>query len=86
MGDYLLSASFWYGVLIFRLRLPFAGDVHRDGVADFGDIYPFVLALTNPSGYLAQFPDRSIENGDLSYDGLLDSQNINPFVALFTGK
>jgi len=51
---------------------------------DFGDINPFVLALTNPAGYQAAFPQCDILNGDINGDGRVDFGDINPFVRLLT--
>ena len=60
------------------------GDLNCDGNVDFGDINPFVLALTNPAGYAAAFPNCNILNGDINGDGLVDFGDINPFVRLLT--
>jgi len=64
---------------------PFAkGDLNCDGQVNFGDINPFVLALTNPAGYAAQFPNCDIMLGDINGDGLVNFGDINPFVRLLT--
>ncbi len=60
------------------------GDMNCDGNADFGDINPFVLALTNPAGYATQFPNCDIMNGDINGDGFVDFGDINPFVWVLT--
>lgn len=60
------------------------GDLNCDGEVDFGDINPFILALSNPAGYMAQFPDCDIKNGDINQDGKVDFGDINPFVTLLT--
>lgn len=62
------------------------GDLNCDGTADFGDINPFVLALSNPAAYAATFPDCEILNADINGDGMVDFGDINPFVALLTGR
>jgi pimeloyl-ACP methyl ester carboxylesterase len=62
------------------------GDLNCDGTVDFGDINPFVLALSNLSGYATTYPQCDILNGDINADGLPDFGDINPFVALLTGK
>ncbi len=77
------SASF---TLVERLQaatLP--GDMDCDGTVGFGDINPFILALSDPSGYAAAYPDCSIGNGDINGDGSVDFGDINPFVAMLTG-
>lgn len=60
------------------------GDLNCDGKIDFGDINPFVLALTDPNGYAQAFPDCNILTGDINQDGKVDFGDINPFVALLT--
>jgi predicted outer membrane repeat protein len=45
------------------------GDMNCDGVLSVGDIGPFVMALTNPSGYVAAFPNCDIGNGDIDGNG-----------------
>jgi hypothetical protein len=61
------------------------GDLNCDGNVDFGDINPFVLALTNPAAYVAAFPNCDIMNGDVNGDSHVDFGDINPFVRLLTG-
>lgn len=67
------------GVLPFLL-----GDLNCDGNVDFGDINPFVLALTNPTGYQVAFPSCNIMNADINQDGRVDFGDINPFIRLLT--
>jgi hypothetical protein len=62
------------------------GDMDCDGVVGFGDINPFVLALTNPAQYVLNYPTCNIMNGDINQDGAVDFGDINPFVnCLATG-
>ena len=61
------------------------GDLNCDGAVDAFDIDPFVLALTDPAGYQAAFPDCNILNGDCNGDGVVDAFDIDPFVELLTG-
>lgn len=61
------------------------GDMNCDGLVDNDDIDPFVLALVNPAGYTAAWPNCDIRNGDVNGDGLVDNEDIDPFVALLTG-
>jgi hypothetical protein len=61
------------------------GDLNCDGGVDFDDIYPFVLALSDPAAYQAAYPNCNITNGDCNGDGLVDFDDINPFVALLSG-
>ena len=60
------------------------GDLNCDGTVDFGDINPFVLALSNPVVYEATYPD-CVLTGDINTDGTVDFADINPFVALLSG-
>ncbi len=60
------------------------GDMNCDGVVGFGDINPFVLALTDPAGYDAAYPDCESANGDLNGDGSFGFDDINPFVYVLT--
>jgi hypothetical protein len=61
------------------------GDLNCDGRVDFGDINPFVLALTNWGQYLQQYPDCDIYLADINGDGFVDFGDINPFVRLLAG-
>ena len=56
------------------------GDLNCDGAIDSFDIDPFVLALTDPAGYQAQYPNCNIMNGDINCDGAVDSFDIDGFV------
>jgi len=60
------------------------GDLNCDGEVDFGDINPFVLALTDPQGYGNTYPDCDLNLADINEDGKVDFGDINPFVALLT--
>ncbi len=61
-----------------------SGDLNCDGCVNFGDINPFVLALTNAAKYAATFPYCDIMNADINADGRVDFGDINPFVWLLT--
>ncbi|MEW6197453.1 MAG: hypothetical protein AB1601_02145 [Planctomycetota bacterium] len=61
------------------------GDVNCDGHVDFGDINPFVLAMSNPAAYAAQYPNCPFGNRDINNDGKFDFGDINPFVTLLAG-
>ncbi len=60
------------------------GDLNCDGHVDFGDINPFVLALTNLPLYEQQYPGCPFANRDINGDGRFDFGDINPFVKLLT--
>lgn len=58
------------------------GDTNCDGVITYGDINPFVLALSDQSGYAAQYPYCNYLNADTNNDGQVTYGDINPFVTL----
>lgn len=64
---------------------PMLGDLNCDGVINNFDIDPFVLSLTDPAGYAAQYPDCNITLADINGDGAVNNFDIDPFVALLTG-
>ncbi len=65
-------------------RMPLTGDLNCDGVVNFLDINPFVLALSDTVAYATQFPYCNILNGDVNHDGVVNFADINPFVALLS--
>ena len=67
-----------------RIHVDARGDLSCDGAVDFGDIDPFILALTDPIGYLRVFPDCDIGHADINYDDRVDFADIDPFVTLLT--
>lgn len=66
------------------------GDLNCDGVIDFDDINPFVLALSNWTAWLTQYPHCPPENADINADGKFGGAqgfgDINPFVALLASS
>jgi hypothetical protein len=60
------------------------GDTNCDGHVGFGDINPFVVALTAPATYPAKYPACDIKSCDINGDGLVNGNDINPFVDLLT--
>jgi hypothetical protein len=62
------------------------GDLNCDHAVDFGDINPFVLALSDPAGYANAYPDCNIGLADINGDGQVNFGDINPFVALLGGR
>ena len=69
----------------WTVRIGATGDINCDGSIDFGDIDPFVLALTDPTTYAERYAECHIELADLSGDGLVNNGDIDPFVALLVG-
>jgi hypothetical protein len=82
-GGYAYVADDQSGLTILAVHIP--ADLNCDGRVDFGDINPFVLALSNPGGYSQTYPQCHLINADINGDGTVDFGDINPFVALLTG-
>ncbi|MBK9127549.1 MAG: hypothetical protein IPM13_07080 [Phycisphaerales bacterium] len=64
---------------------PRRGDTNCDGVIDFDDIDPFVLALAGQAAYAAQYPDCTWLSADADCDGAVDFDDIDAFVACLSG-
>jgi hypothetical protein len=79
-GDYELTGGFWPGVPPYQ-----PGDLNCDGLLNTFDIDPFVLALTDPDGYEAAYPDCERTLADINGDGMVNVFDIDPFVMLLTG-
>jgi hypothetical protein len=60
------------------------GDLDCDGVVDFDDINPFILALSDPASYQIAYPNCNYLNADCDQDGDVDFDDINAFVALLS--
>lgn len=61
------------------------GDLNCDGVVTVSDIAAFVLALTDPVAYAAQYPGCDVDNADVNNDGQVTVSDVGPFVGLLTG-
>ena len=60
-------------------------DLNCDGVVNFDDIDPFVLALSGQAGYEAAYPACRWLNGDLNGDGAVNFDDFDAFVAALAG-
>ncbi len=70
----------------FRARYVLLGDLNGDGALTGLDVDALILALADPEGYHARFPDLVADRiGDLDGDGLLTEADVDPFVSLFFG-
>jgi hypothetical protein len=78
-GGYAYVADDVGGLVIVAVYVP--GDLNCDGATDNFDISPFVLALTRPAEYAAQFPACHVLNADCNGDGLANNFDIGPFIA-----
>jgi len=61
------------------------GDLNCDGAVNAFDIDPFVLALTDPQGYQAAYPNCAIELADANADGVVNGFDVDALVELITG-
>jgi hypothetical protein len=61
------------------------GDLNCDGAVNFDDIDPFVLALADPVGYQAAYPNCDVNLADCNDDGVVNFDDIDAFVALLSG-
>ncbi len=61
------------------------GDMDFSAVVNTDDISPFVLAITDPNAYVAQYGLDPNGPGDCNGSGGLNTDDINSFVALLTG-
>jgi pyrrolidone-carboxylate peptidase len=62
------------------------GDLNCDGVVNYDDIDPFVLALSDQQGYRAAYPGCPWINADADGTGTVDFDDINAFLALLSAK
>jgi len=60
------------------------GDMNGDGEVNNLDINPFVLALTDPQAYEAEYGMEPVTAGDINGDGQFNNLDINPFVDRLT--
>lgn len=60
----------------------YPGDTNCDSVISYGDINPFVVALSGQSAYEAAYPQCHYLNADCNLDGFVTYGDINPFVQL----
>lgn len=67
------------------IRMYYLGDTNGDNVVDFGDINPFVLALSQgETAYNQAFSDGYWYTCDINQDGIVDFGDINPFITLIS--
>ena len=69
------------------VRVLARGDLNGDGRISLSDVAPFVLALTDPTAFQAQFPEVVADIvGDFTADGSVSVDDIQPFVDLLVGR
>ena len=62
-----------------------AADMDCNGVLNSFDLDPFVLAVMNPAGYEAAYPDCNILNADVNGDGSVNTFDIDTFSDILGG-
>lgn len=70
--------------VITELASGLLGDINLDGVVDFDDVRPFVLALNSPADYHATFGRRPSVRGHLNRDGQFDFDDIPAMVTVLS--
>ncbi len=88
-----VNNAYWNGqttLAIFERQIPVdyepvVGDLNCDGAVNNGDIDPFVLAITDPAQYQADWPNCDIMLADINGDGFANNGDIDAFVALLSG-
>lgn len=80
------GASTSSSALLTVVPPPCPGDLNCDGVFDFFDIDPFVVALFQRSNYALLYPDCDVTLADLTGDGFVDFFDIDAFVLCLFGS
>lgn len=68
-----------------QFSAPKFGDLNCDGEIDFFDIDPFVEALVNPLGFVADRPQCPVNNADINADGTINPFDVQPFLDMIGG-
>lgn len=58
------------------------GDMNIDGLITLADVSAFVIGLSDPAAYAANYGRAATINGDLNGDGLFNLADVEPFAAL----
>lgn len=82
-GIYILQGGFWSHSAPPGVT---PGDMNCDGGVTVGDISGFVLALTDPAAYAAQYPACDAMAADTNEDGLVSVGDIASFVCIVSGS
>lgn len=62
------------------------GDMNCDAFVTVADIGGFVLALTDPAQYAAEYPNCEIARADVNVDAVVNANDIAAFVGLLTNR
>ena len=68
--------------LVYRFIL---GDMNVDGMVNWRDVDPFVLAMSDPATYQSQYHMLPMLHGDINQDGVVSWRDIGPFIVLLNG-
>ena len=74
--DFTRLADTWE----LEYETPGPGDLNCDCITNAFDIEPFILALFDPEGYQAGYPDCDRALADLNGDGIVNAFDIEPFI------
>lgn len=70
----------------FEYRAPgLLGDLNCDDFVDIRDLNPFSLAIADPAGYFAEFPNCSRLHADCNGDYEVNLLDVNAFIKLLEG-
>ena len=69
----------------YEFGAPPMGDLNCDGAVNALDIPALILALLDPAGYAAAYPNCDGDLADLNCDSVVDVLDVDPFVALLVG-
>ncbi len=81
----LYGAYDWSDSSFPVVAVPTGGDMNCDGSFNAADVGPFIVALTDPSGYGTTYPGCPILHGDMDANGLVDGADVEGFVDLLYG-
>ncbi len=85
-GKAAVDGSLFYARAHFYLQVSgLTGDMDCNGVVDFDDISPFVLALSGEGNYQTEYPDCNWYNADCDGNGVVDFDDIDAFIGLLGG-
>ena len=74
-----------YSPVDVRLLYLLLGDMNLDGSVDAGDVAAFVMALSDPAAYEAQYGITPDFVGDINRDNAFDTGDVAAFVELLVG-
>ena len=80
-----LRNAFVFGAALIELSPLHPGDTNCDGAITYGDINPFVVALSGQTAYETKYPNCYWLNADCNNDDLVNYGDINTFVNLLSG-